>query len=202
MHTTFLLLSLVSILSETKSNLRILCDFIFQINLDFISNSNFNPSELLPHPCISSRAPLPCIPMPVLPQNQTLTATQAPPHRRCPSQPPPLFWCPPFQFNPVLVVRSQEPNHRRKNHVKSHSVASTIYHWSLAVVSHRGCNFFGELEVNPTPPVSSSSIAQVIANSDELLAKFRWANSIVVFYLELWPNFTNRSLCSFYLITY
>jgi hypothetical protein len=31
--------------------------------------------------------------------------------------------------------------------------------------------------------------------------KFRRADSIVVFYLELHLNFTNRSLYSFYLIT-
>jgi hypothetical protein len=40
----------VSILSEINSNLRISRDFIFLINWDFISNSNFNKSGLLPHP--------------------------------------------------------------------------------------------------------------------------------------------------------
>jgi hypothetical protein len=34
---------LISILSETKTILRILQDFIFKRNSDFISNSNFNP---------------------------------------------------------------------------------------------------------------------------------------------------------------
>jgi hypothetical protein len=54
----------------------------------------------------------------------------------------------------VQVVRSQEPNHRKKNHVETQSVASAIYRQNLAVVSHRAATF-GELEVNPTLPVSS-----------------------------------------------
>jgi hypothetical protein len=58
-----------SILSRTNSNLQVSWDFIFQRNLDFISNSNFNPSGLLSHPYISSGAPQPCIPMPISPQN-------------------------------------------------------------------------------------------------------------------------------------
>jgi hypothetical protein len=79
MCTTFLLLSLSSILSETNSNLRILRDFVFQPNSDFISNSNFNPSELLPHTYIRSGAPPPCPSMQILPQNQTLAVTRVPP---------------------------------------------------------------------------------------------------------------------------
>jgi hypothetical protein len=43
----------------------------------------------------------------------------------------------------------------RKNHIKTQSVASAIYHRSLDVVSCQGCDFSGELEVNPTSPVSS-----------------------------------------------
>jgi hypothetical protein len=35
-------------------------------------------------------------------------------------------------------------------------------------------------------------------NSDELLVKFMQANSIVIFYLQLQPNFINRSLYGFY----
>jgi hypothetical protein len=64
-----------SILSKINSNLWILRDFIFQLNLDFISNSNLNPFRLLLHPYISLGAPPPCIPMPIYPQNQTLAAT-------------------------------------------------------------------------------------------------------------------------------
>jgi hypothetical protein len=41
----------------------------------------------------------------------------------------------------VPVVRSQAPNHRKKNHIKTQSVASAIYHRSLAVVSHRAATF-------------------------------------------------------------
>jgi hypothetical protein len=93
--------------------------------------------------------------MPIFAQNRTLVATQVPPHRRCSSLPPPLFQSPPFKLNHVSAVRGHEPNHRRKNHVKSQFVASIIYHRSLAIVSHLGCDFFGELEVNPTSPVSS-----------------------------------------------
>jgi hypothetical protein len=52
-------------------------------------------------------------------------------------------------------MRSQGPNHRRKNHIKNRSVASTIYRQILVIVSHRGNDFSGELEVNPTSLVSS-----------------------------------------------
>jgi hypothetical protein len=41
---------------------------------------------------------------------------------------PPIFRSPPAQINPVPVMRSQKPNSRKKNHVKSQSVTSTIYH--------------------------------------------------------------------------
>jgi hypothetical protein len=93
--------------------------------------------------------------MPISSQNRTLAATQVPPRFRCLSSPPPLFQSPPFKLNPVPVVRNQGPNHRRKNHIKSRSVASTIYRRRLTVVSRRGCDFSGELEVNPTSSVSS-----------------------------------------------
>jgi hypothetical protein len=155
MRATLLLLSPPSILSKTNSNLWILLDFIFQINLDFMSNSNLNPLILLPHPYISLGAPPPCLPTPILPQNKTLATTQVSPHRRCSSPPPTLFQIPPFNLNHVSVVRIQGPNHRRKNHVESQSIALAIYHRTLAVVSHQGCDFFDELEVNPTSPVSS-----------------------------------------------
>jgi hypothetical protein len=51
MRTTFLLPSPPSILSETNSNLQILRDFIFQLNSDFISNSNLNPSIISHQGC-------------------------------------------------------------------------------------------------------------------------------------------------------
>jgi hypothetical protein len=128
------------------SNLRILRDFIFQSNSDFISNLNLNPSRLLPRPYISLGAPLPCPSMPISPQNQTLAATRAP---------PPLFQSLCFKLNHVLVVRSQKSIHRKKNHVESQSVTSAIYRQTLTVVSRRGCNFSRELKVNPTSTVSS-----------------------------------------------
>jgi hypothetical protein len=77
-HTTSLLLSPPSILSETDSNLWILRDFIFQLNSGFIFNSNPNASGLLLHPYISLGAPPPHIPMPISPQNRTLDATRVP----------------------------------------------------------------------------------------------------------------------------
>jgi hypothetical protein len=60
-------------------NLLILQDFVFQLNSDFISNLNLNPSGLLSHSYISLGAPPPCIPMPISPQNQTLATTRVPP---------------------------------------------------------------------------------------------------------------------------
>jgi hypothetical protein len=155
MHKTSHLLSPPSILSETNSNLQILQDFIFQLNSDFISNSNLNPSRLLLCPYISLGAPPPHLSTSIFPQNQTLAATQVPPRRRCLSPPLPLFQSPPFKLNSVPVVRSQGPNHRRKNHVESRSVASAIYHRSLTIVFHWGCDFSSKPEVNPMSPVSS-----------------------------------------------
>jgi hypothetical protein len=155
MHITSFLLCPPSILSETNSNLRILRDFVFKLNSDFISNSNLNSCRLLLHPYISLAAPPPRIPMPISPQNQNLAATQVPPRCWFSSSPPPLFQSPPFKLNAVPVVRSQGHNHRRKNYIKSRSVASAIYHRSLAIVSHWGCNFSNELEVDPTSPVIS-----------------------------------------------
>jgi hypothetical protein len=54
---------------RTNSNLRILRDFVFQLNSDFISNSNRKAFGLLPHPYISLGAPPTRIPMPIPPQN-------------------------------------------------------------------------------------------------------------------------------------
>jgi hypothetical protein len=154
-HTTSLLLSPPSILFETNSNLQILRDFIFQLNSDFISNSNLNPSRLLLCPYISLGVPPPRLTASILPQNRTLAITQVPPRRWCLSLSLPLFQSPSFKLNPVPVMRSQGPNHRRKNHIEGRSVASTIYRRSLTIVSHRGCDFISELEVNPMSPVSS-----------------------------------------------
>jgi hypothetical protein len=76
---TSLLLSPPSILSETNSNLRILRYFIFQLDSDFISNLNLNPSGLLLHPYISLCAPPPCIPKLMSSQNRTLATIRVPP---------------------------------------------------------------------------------------------------------------------------
>jgi hypothetical protein len=138
---TSLLQSPPLVLSEMKSNLRILWDFVFQLNSNFIYNLNTKASELLPHPYISLGAPPLGIHMPILPQNQTRAATLIPPHRRCPSSLPPLFQSPPFKLNHVPVVRNQGPNHRKKNHIKTRSVASIIYRQSLAVVFRRAASF-------------------------------------------------------------
>jgi hypothetical protein len=59
-----------SILSETNSNVWVSWDFVFKRNLDFISNSNFNPFGLLPHPYISLGAPPPRLPIPILPKHK------------------------------------------------------------------------------------------------------------------------------------
>jgi hypothetical protein len=48
---------------------------------------------------------------------------------------------PPFKLNHMLVVRSQRPNHRKKNHVKTQFVAFAIYRRSFAVVSRRTVTF-------------------------------------------------------------
>jgi hypothetical protein len=79
MHMTSLLQSSPSILSEMNSNLLILRDFVFQLNSNFISNSNPKASGLLTHPYISLGAPPPRIPMPISPQNQALAITRVPP---------------------------------------------------------------------------------------------------------------------------
>jgi hypothetical protein len=71
--------SLPSNFPEMNSNLWILWDFVYQLNLDFISDLNLNPFGLLLHPYISLGAPPPRIPMPISPQNQTLVATRVPP---------------------------------------------------------------------------------------------------------------------------
>jgi hypothetical protein len=73
-----------------------------------------------------------------------------------------------------LASTLSKTNSREKNHVESRSIASAIYHRSLAIISHQGCNFFGELEVNLTSLVSfpCRTLAQVIANTGELLMMF------------------------------
>jgi hypothetical protein len=154
MYTTFLLPSLPSILSKMNSNLEILQDLVFQLNTDFISNLNFNPFGLLLHPYISLGSPPTRLSMPISPQNQTLAATQVPSRCRCLSPPPPLFQSLPFKLNIVPIMRSQGPNHRGKNHIKTRSVASAIYCQSIAVIFRRGCDFSGEPEVNLTSLVS------------------------------------------------
>jgi hypothetical protein len=134
---TSLLLSPPSILSETNSNLQILRDSVFQLNSDFISNSNLNPSGLLPHPYISLGAPPRRIPLPIHSQNRALAATRV-------SPPSPL---------PVVATTSIpnyslqiKPNHRKKNHVKTRSVSSAIYRRSLTVVSRRSATFPANLK--------------------------------------------------------
>jgi hypothetical protein len=84
MHMSSLLLSPPSILSKMNCNLRILWDFIFQLNSDSISNSNHKASGLLPHPYPSLGAPTPCTPMPISPQNWTLATTRVPPPSQLP----------------------------------------------------------------------------------------------------------------------
>jgi hypothetical protein len=129
--------------------------FCFQLNSDFISNSNLNPSRLQ-HPYISSDGLPPCIPHSNFaskpnpschPRSTTIVGA--------PSSSPPLFRRPPTKLNPVPVVRSQK-NCRKNNHVKSRYVASVIYNQSLVVVSHWCCDFSDELKVNLTSPVTSS----------------------------------------------
>jgi hypothetical protein len=141
MRTTILLLSPASILSETNSNLRILWDFFFQLNSDFIYILNLNPSELFPCPYISLGAPPPRLPTQISPQNRALATTRVPSLSSLPSSLPPLFESPPIKLDPVPVVRGQKPNHRKKNHVQTQFVASAIYHGSLAIVSHWAATF-------------------------------------------------------------
>jgi hypothetical protein len=51
-----------------------------------------------------------------------------------------------FKLNPVSVVRDRKPNHRKKNHIETQSVASTIYRRSLAIVSHQVATFPSNLK--------------------------------------------------------
>jgi hypothetical protein len=95
----------------------------FKRKSDFISNSNFNPSGLLPQSYISLGEPPPRISMPILTQNRTLVHTRAPP----PLSVPLIAAISIPNINLVSVVRSQKPNSRRKNQVESRSVASAIY---------------------------------------------------------------------------
>jgi hypothetical protein len=85
-----------------------------------------------------------------------------------------------LQIKPVPVVRSQWPNHMRKNYVKSRSVASTIYRRSLVIVSHWPCNFSKKFEVNPTSLVSFLVVL--------LLLKFMYLKSEVysLIYSKFW----------------
>jgi hypothetical protein len=129
MHMTTHLQSPPSILSETNSNLWILRDSVFQLNSDFVSNSNPKSSGLLPHPYISLGAPPPRIHILISPQNRTIAATLIP-----------------FKLNQVSVVRSPGPNHRKKNHVKTRFVASAIYCRSFVVVSHQAATFLANLK--------------------------------------------------------
>jgi hypothetical protein len=147
MHTIFLLQSPPSILSETNSNLWILWDFVFQLNSRFISNSNLHHSGLLPRHYITLGAPSQCPSSPISPQNQTLSTTQVPPRRWCLSLPPPLFQSPPFKLNHVLVVRSQGPNYRRKNHVECQSVASQSITEVLPLFLVRVVTFLANLKL-------------------------------------------------------
>jgi hypothetical protein len=148
---TSLLLSPPSNLSETNSNLRILRDSVFQLNSDFISNSNLNPSGLLPRPYISLGAPPPRIPLPIPSQNRVLAATRVPP----PSPPPPLFQSHPFKLNHVPVVKSQRPNHRKKESRQNLICSLRNLSPKSCCCSSPGCDFSDELEVNPALPVSS-----------------------------------------------
>jgi hypothetical protein len=132
---TSLLQSPPSILSETNSNLQILRDFIFQLNSDLISNSNPKAFGLLPHPYISLGASPLRIPMPTPRQNQAPAATRVPPTSPLPVVAAISILNPPFKLNYVSVVRSQGPNHRKKNHVETRFVSSAIYHQSLVIVS-------------------------------------------------------------------
>jgi hypothetical protein len=56
------------------------------------------------------------------------------------------------------VVRSQKPNPRRKNHVESQPIASTIYRRSLVAVSRQCCDFSDEFEVDPTSLVTPLAV--------------------------------------------
>jgi hypothetical protein len=143
---TSLLLSPPSILSEMNSNLWILWDFVFQLNSDFISNSNLKPTGLLSHPYISLGAPPPRVPMPIFPQNRTLGANRVPPPSLVPLIAATSFPKPPFKLNHVPVMRSQGPNHSEKNHVETRFVASTIYRRNLIIVSHRAATFLVNLK--------------------------------------------------------
>jgi hypothetical protein len=141
MHMTTLLLSLPLILSETNSNLQILWDFVFQLNLDFISNSNPKTSRLLPHPYISLGAPPPCIPMPISPQKRTLATTRVSPPSLLPVVTATSIPKPFLQIKPHVDREKSEPNHRKKNHVETRSVASAIYRRSLTIISHQAASF-------------------------------------------------------------
>jgi hypothetical protein len=111
-----------------------------------VVDSNPKASGLLSHPYIRLGAPHPRIPMPIFPQNLTLAATWVPPLLPLPVVPPPLLRRLPFKLNHVPVVRSQWPNHRKKNHVETRSVVSVIYRRSLTIVSHWAATFLANLK--------------------------------------------------------
>jgi hypothetical protein len=143
-----------------------------------------------------------------------ITATLIPHRRRCPLSPPPLFQSPPFKLNHASVVRSQEPNHRKKNHVETWSVASAIYRQSLAIVSHQAATFPTNLKSiwhYRWVPLAIRSLPDYTGLKSEVYSssysKFRWTSIEVpasklhsLFYLQLHPNFTNTYLYGFYLI--
>jgi hypothetical protein len=102
-----------------NSNLRILWDFVFQLNSDFISNLNFNPSRLLPHPYISLGAAPPHIPKPISPQNRTLAATRVLSLSPLPVIAVTSIPKPSLQINPRVGREKPMPNHRKKNNVET-----------------------------------------------------------------------------------
>jgi hypothetical protein len=195
----FILQSSPLILSETNSNLRILRDSIFQLNSDFISNSNLNPFGLLSHPYISLVAPPPRIPMPIPSQNWATVTTRVPPPSPLPVIATPHSKAPPFKLNHAPVVRSQSPNHRKKNHVETRSVAFAIYRRSLTVVSRRAATFSVNLKsilcyrwvslVVPSLPKFTDLKSEVYSSS---YSKFWWTSDEVSAnrlhcYLLPWP---------------
>jgi hypothetical protein len=146
MHMTSLLQSPPSILSTTNSNFWILWDFIFQLNSDFISISNHKASGVLPHHYISLGAPPPRIPMPIPPQNRALAATRVPPSLLLPVITTTSIPKPSLQIKSRAGGEKPRPNHSKKNHVKTRSIASAICRGSYADVSHRVATFPANLK--------------------------------------------------------
>jgi hypothetical protein len=152
MRTTFLLLFLTLILYETNSNLRISFfkeTWILSLNQILILADSSQPLYKLgcTYPMPSYANFVPNINPSRHPSFLIVVAVLLS---------PPLFQSSLAQLNRVPVVRSQKPNSRRKNHVESRYVASDIYRQSLAVISHRCCDFSDEHEVHSMSLVSSS----------------------------------------------